>query len=217
MAEPVDLALLLAVDVSASVDFDEFALMADGLAAAIEDAAVLRGFTAGAAGAVALAALFWSEPTGHAIAAPWARVADAAGASAFAEQLRTAPRPARPGRTAIGAALLAGAVLLGRCPYPATRQVIDVSGDGAHNAGPALAPARQLVIDAGITINGLAVENEEPELAQWFAANLVGGPGAFAMATPDYAAFAQAMREKLLRETRGSVIVRADGQRDAPR
>lgn len=207
MADPVDLALVLAVDVSASVDLDEFALMVDGLAAAVEDPAVLAGFTAGPAGGVALAALFWSEPTGHAIAAPWMRVADATGAAAFAEQLRSAPRPAQPGRTAIGAALLAGAVLLGRCPHPATRQVIDVSGDGAHNAGPALGPARQLVLDAGITINGLAVENEEPDLAQWYAANLVGGPGAFAMATPDYAAFAQAMREKLLRETRGSVVV----------
>jgi hypothetical protein len=207
MAAAVDLALVLAIDVSASVDLDEFALMTEGLAAAIEDPLVVAALTGGAVGAVALAALFWSEPRGHAIAAPWTRVGGAAEAASFAGLLRTAPRPPQPGRTAIGAALLAGAVLLGRCPFPSQRQVIDVSGDGAHNAGPALPPARQLVIDAGITINGLAIENEEPELAAWFAAHLIGGPGAFAMATPDYAAFADAMKQKLIREARGSVIV----------
>jgi hypothetical protein len=203
----VDLALVLAVDVSASVDLDEFILMVEGLAAALEDSAVLGAFTSGPAAAVAVTCLLWSEPGGHEVAAPWMRIADAAGASGLAELMRTAPRPARPGRTAIGAALLASATLLARCPFPAGRLVVDVSGDGRHNAGPALPPARQTLIDAGITINGLAVANEEPDLAAWYAANLIGGPGAFAMETPDYAAFAEAMREKLRREARGSVIV----------
>lgn len=211
MALPVDLALVLAVDVSASVDLDEFALMVEGLGAAIEDPSVLAAFTAGPAGAVAVAALFWSEPQGQELAADWTRIADAASAAEAAQLLRTAPRPARPGRTAIGAALLAGATLLGRGPWPAARLVVDLAGDGRQNAGPALGPARRLLVDAGITINGLAIANEEPDLAAWYAANLIGGPGAFVMETPDYAAFAEAMREKLLREARGSVIARAAG------
>jgi hypothetical protein len=202
----VDMALVLAVDVSASVDLDEFVLMAEGLATALEDAAVVRALTSGEAGAAAIACLFWSEPGGHEIAVPWMRFGDAATAAEIAALLRTAPRPARPGRTAIGAALLAAATLLARCPFPAGRLVVDVSGDGRHNAGPPLPPARQTLLDAGITINGLAVANEEPDLAAWYAANLIGGAGAFAMETPDYAAFAEAMREKLLREARGSVI-----------
>jgi hypothetical protein len=205
-SRPVDLAIVLAVDVSASVDLDEFVLMTEGLAQAVADQAVLAALTSGPRGAAALAALFWSEPTGHEIAAPWARLTDAAGAQDFAELLRTAPRPPRPGRTAMGAGVLAAAALLGRCPYAASRQVIDVSGDGQANAPPALAPARALVLELGITINGLAVENEEPGLAAWYAENLIGGPGAFAMACPDYAAFADAMRRKLLREARPPLI-----------
>lgn len=207
MALTVDLALVLAVDVSASVDLDEFALMVEGLGSAMEDSSVLAAFTSGPSGAVAVAALFWSEPQGQEIAADWTRVSDPASAAQAAGLLRTAPRPARPGRTAIGAGLLAAATMLGRCPWPAARLVVDVSGDGRQNSGPSLAPARQLLIDGGITINGLAVANEEPDLAAWYAANLIGGPGAFAMETPDYAAFAEAMRQKLLREARGSVIV----------
>jgi hypothetical protein len=211
MPSPVDLALVLAVDVSASVDLDEFALMVEGLGSALEDASVLRAFTSGPAGAVAVACMFWSEPTGHEIAAPWTRIADGGAAAEMAGLVRTAPRPARPGRTAIGAALLAAGRLLATCPFPARRLVVDVSGDGRQNAGPALAPARLALLDAGITINGLAVANEEPDLAAWYAANLIGGPGAFAMETPDYAAFAQAMREKLLREARGVPIAWAGG------
>ncbi|MCC7282886.1 MAG: DUF1194 domain-containing protein [Acetobacteraceae bacterium] len=202
----VDLALVLAIDVSASVDLDEFALMTEGLAAAIEDSEVLAAFTSGPAGAVGLAALFWSEPTGQEVVLAWHRIADGAGAAVAAGLLRDAPRPARPGRTAIGAGLLAAARLLARCPFPARRLVVDVSGDGRQNAGPALAPARQTLVDAAITINGLAVANEEPDLAAWFAANLIGGPGAFAMETPDYGAFSRAMREKLVREARGLLI-----------
>jgi len=205
-ASSVDLALVLAIDVSASVDLDEFALMTEGLARALEDVGVQAAFTGGPAGAVALTALFWSEPTGQEIAAPWMRIADSAGAAEMAGLLRTAPRPARPGRTAIGAALLASARMLARCPFAARRLAIDVSGDGRQNAGPALPPARLALLDAGITINGLAIANEEPDLPAWYAANLIGGPGAFAMDTPDYAAFAQAMREKLVREARGVLI-----------
>lgn len=206
MALTVDLALVLAVDVSASVDLDEFALIVEGLGSAIEDEAVLAAFRAGPAGAVAIAALFWSEPGAAELAADWTRIADAEAAAVAAALLRSAPRPARPGRTAIGAALLAAAALLGRCPWQAGRLGVDVSGDGRQNAGPPLAQARQLLVDGGITINGLAVANEEPDLAAWYAAHLIGGPGAFAMETPDYAAFAEAMRRKLLREARGSVI-----------
>lgn len=201
-----DLAIVLAIDVSASVDLDEFALMIEGLAEAVTDASVLGALTSGPRGAAALAALFWSEPTGQLVAAPWTLVADATGASAFAALVRGAARPAQPGRTALGAGVLSAAALLGRNPYAAARQVIDVSGDGANNSGPALAPARRLVLDLGITINGLAVENEEPGLAQWYAANLIGGPGAFAMPCPDYQAFAEAMKRKLLREAQSPLV-----------
>ncbi len=198
--QPVDVALVLAVDVSASVDFQEFALIVGGLAAAFRDDHVLAAATGGPRGAVALAALFWSETAD--IAASWTRIADAASAEAFAGHLEGAPRLPRPGATALGEGMVAALALLARCPADATRALVDVSGDGRTNRGRPSGPVRDLGVAAGVTLNGLAVLNEEPDLLEHYAAEVIGGPGAFAMPCQDYADFAEAMRRKLLRELR---------------
>jgi hypothetical protein len=96
--------------------------------------------------------------------------------------------------------------LLASCPAEATRLVLDVSGDGRHNQGGPPAPVRDIGVGAGVTINALAVLNEEPDLLDHYRAEVIGGPGSFALHTPDYEAFAQAMREKLLREIGGAAI-----------
>lgn len=199
--EAVDLALVLAVDVSASVDFDEFALMLGGLAIAFEDAAVIAAATGGPRGAVAVAALFWSEA--QEVALPWTRLASPEDGAAIAAALLAAPRLPRAGATALGEGLVAALTLLGRCPAPATRQVVDVSGDGAGNRGRASGPVRDVAVAAGVVINGLAVLNEEPDLLQHYAAEVIGGPGSFAMPCADYADFAEAIGRKLVREMRG--------------
>jgi len=196
--DPVDLALCLAVDVSASVDFDEFGLMVGGYAAAFRAADIAAACAGGRRGATAIALLFWSSTPELAVA--WQRIDGAAAAAALADTIDATPRLPAPSATALGEGMAAGLTLLARCPAPADRLVLDVSGDGAGNAGRASAPVRDLGVAAGVTINGLAVLNEEPDLLDHYRDHVIGGPGSFAMACPDYAAFADAIRAKLRRE-----------------
>ncbi|MFL1463891.1 DUF1194 domain-containing protein [Roseococcus sp. DSY-14] len=194
------MSLVLALDVSASVDFAEFALMAGGLAAALRDPAVQGA----AGGPVALAALFWSEA--QEVALPWALLRAPADWAAAADALDAAPRAPRAGATATGEALVAALALLARCPFPAARAVVDVSGDGAANRGRPPGPVRDLGVAAGVVLNALAVGDEEPDLAAHYAREVIGGPGAFVMECASYADFGEAMRRKLLRELGGSII-----------
>ncbi|WP_149539547.1 DUF1194 domain-containing protein [Siccirubricoccus phaeus] len=215
---PVDLALCLAVDVSASVDYEEFGLMLGGYAAAFRDKEIQALCTAGPRGGIAVAMLFWSGawspmPQGGGrpeVAVPWMRVGDAAAAEALAASMDAAPRLPQPGATAPGEGMAAGLALLARCPADSTRQVMDVSGDGRHNQGRPPGPVRDIGVAAGVTINALAVLNEEPDLLQHYVAEVIGGPGSFAMHCPDYPAFAAAIREKLKREIGGLLLSEAD-------
>jgi len=211
---PVDLALCLAVDVSASVDFDEFGLMIGGYAAAFRDPGLAALCAAGPRGGIAVAMLFWSGawpsmPPGAGapeLAVPWLRVDGPAAAAELAAAIDNAPRLPLAGATALGEGMAAGLTLIARCPAAATRQVLDVSGDGRHNQGRAPGLVRDIGVAAGITINALAVLNEEPDLLEHYQAEVIGGPGSFAMACPDYAAFAEAIREKLQREVGGLLL-----------
>lgn len=204
--EKVDLALCLAVDASSSVDYDEFGLMLGGYAAAFRDDSVIAALAAGPRGATAAAMLLWSGRGAQAVAVPWTRIDGAAASAAFAAAVENAPRLVPAGATALGEGMAAGLALLAACPAEATRLVMDVSGDGRHNQGRAPGPVRDIGVAAGVTINALAVLNEEPDLLDHYRAEVIGGPGAFAMPTPDYAAFTEAIREKLLRELAGAAI-----------
>ena len=204
--EPVDLALCLAVDASSSVDYDEFGLMMGGYAAAFRDPAIAAACTAGPRGAVAVAMLQWSGLGEQALVLPWTRLDSPAAIAAFAAALDATPRIARAGATALGEGLAASLALLARCPADAARGVVDVSGDGPSNQGRPPAPVRDIGVAAGVTINALAVLSDQPDLVAHYQAELIGGPGAFVMETPDYAAFADAIREKLRRELAGSAI-----------
>jgi hypothetical protein len=216
--EPVDLALCLAVDVSASVDYDEFGLMIGGYAAAFRDPGIAALCAGGPRGAIAVGMLFWSgawpsmRPAAGLpeVAVPWFRVDGPEAAAVLADAIESAPRLPPPGATALGEGMASGLALLARCPAPATRLVLDVSGDGRHNQGRAPAPVRDIGVAAGVTINGLAVLNEEPDLLEHYREEVIGGPGSFAMACPDYAAFAEAIREKLAREIDGLLLSHAD-------
>jgi hypothetical protein len=199
--EPVDLALCLAVDVSASVDYDEFGLMLGGYAAAFRDPAVVALCTAGPRRAVAVGAVFWSGVSPRPeVAVPWLRVDGEAAAEAVAAALDAAPRLPSAGATALGEGMAAGLALLARCPADAARSVLDVSGDGRHNQGRAPGPVRDIGVAAGVTINALAVLNEEADLLEHYREEVIGGTGSFALACADYAAFAEAVRGKLMRE-----------------
>jgi len=204
--KPVDLALCLAVDVSASVDYDEFGLMIGGYAAAFRDAGLVAACTAGPRGAVAVAMLFWTGSGAQEVAVPWLRVESEATAAALADAMDAAPRVPAAGATALGEGMAAGLALLARCPAEATRLVLDVSGDGSHNQGRPPGPVRDIGVAAGVTINALAVLNEEPDLLEHYRAQVIGGPGSFAMDCPDYAAFADAILRKLRREVGGLLL-----------
>ena len=204
--DPVDLALCLAVDASSSVDYAEFGLMLGGYAAAFRDPAIAAACISGPRGAVAVAMLMWSGPGAQDVAVPWTRIDSVAAAAALADAIDNAPRMVPAGATALGEGMAAALALLARCPADATRAVLDVSGDGRHNQGRPPAPVRDIGVAAGVTINALAVVNEEPDLLQHYRAEVIGGQGSFALETPDYESFAEAIREKLYREFAAAVV-----------
>jgi hypothetical protein len=105
--------------------------------------------------------------------------------------------------------MAAGLALLGRFPGEARRHVLDVSGDGRHNAGRAPGPVRDLAVQAGIVVNGLAILNEEPDLLDHYVAEVIGGPGSFAMTCADYPDFADAIMRKLRRELAPGLVAEA--------
>lgn len=200
--DPVDLALVLALDGSASVGFDEFNLMAGAVGAAFDDPDVAAGLVAGPAGASLCALLLWSGADAQEVAVGWTRIASAAEAAAFGRAAADTPRLVPPGATAIGEALMAAARLLAEAPAGSARQVIDVVGDGRSNAGAPPGPVRDGLTAAGVTINGLCLLRGEPDLVASYEREVIGGSGAFALPCLDFPAFADAMRRKLLREVR---------------
>ena len=153
-----------------------------------------------------MALLFWSGAREQAVALDWARLDGEAACEAFAAALDATPRLQSGGTTALGQGMAAGLALLARVPAEATRLVLDVSGDGANNQGPAPGPVRDVGVAAGVTINGLAILNEEPGLLTRYQEEVIGGAGSFAMSCADYADFADAIRRKLWRELRGGLV-----------
>lgn len=198
--DPVDLALVIALDGSASVSLAEFDLMTRGLGWALRQGDVIAGLTAGPARASLCAVLLWSGTGAQDSVVGWTRIGTVAAANSFADAVENAPRAIRAGGTAIGEALVASLLLLGELPAPAGRHVIDIAGDGRSNEGRAPGPIRDRLVAAGLTINALGVINEEPDLLTYYRDYVIGGPGAFAVACRDYTDFARAMREKLVRE-----------------
>ena len=198
--DAVDLALILALDGSASVTFDEFNLMAGGCAAGLRDPEVAAGLTGGPHGAALCAVLLWSGAGAQEVLVDWTRVAGEQDAIGLSDAVRDVPRIVRAGATAIGEALVACEALLKLLPAAATRRVIDVVGDGASNQGLLPAPIRDRLAAAGVTINGLCVLHEEPDLLDSYTREVIGGPGAFVLQCQDYEGFAAAMRQKLRRE-----------------
>lgn len=198
-AGTVDLGLVLAVDVSESVDAEEYELQHEGIARAFEDAAMLAAIRGGAHGAIDVTVIEWSDPDKQVVTVDWTRVSDSASAAAFAAKLRATKRSSA-GLTAIGNALLAAQAAFRRLPDKATRQVVDVSGDGMANIGPSPQAVRDEMVAAGITINGLAILKTEPWLSSYYDQYVVGGPGGFLVQIEDFPSFAAAMRQKLLSE-----------------
>lgn len=214
---PVSVALVLAVDVSASVNGERFQLQRRGYAAALEHPAVIEAALGTPRGRIALAIVEWASVNAQRVVLPWTVIASAEDGRAAAAVLLAAPRSFE-GLTAIGAAIDASAALLDALPWPADRRVIDVSGDGVSNDGGPPAAARDAAVARGITINGLAIMAEarpaapgaipagapDPPLDQFYRDHVAGGPGGFVVAIEGFDSFAYALVGKMIREVAGA-------------
>ena len=198
-AQPVDLALVLAVDVSESVDAERYALQVEGIARALENPRFADAIGAGENRAVALLVMEWSDRQRQAVTIGWTRVTDEGSARAVAQRMRRSLRSSN-GLTAMGDALIAAKKELESVPWTARRRAVDVSGDGMANIGVPVAVARDLLVAEGIAINGLPILTEEPWLELYYNDYVIGGPGAFVVPAENYSTFAEAMTAKLVAE-----------------
>jgi hypothetical protein len=201
----VDLALVLAIDCSFSVDAREFALQMEGLGRAFMTSEVKEAIAQGVRQRIAVAAVQWSDDRNQNTIVPWTVISTGADADALGLRLLSMPRSLSEGGTSISTALLYSATLLQSAPS-AERLVIDVSADGRNNSGPQVAEVRDRLVAAGITINGLTILNEWPTLDSYFESNVAGGPGHFVVPAADYDAYGEAILRKLLREIAGPGI-----------
>jgi uncharacterized protein DUF1194 len=204
--QQVDVKLVLAVDVSPSIDNQEFGVERVGTAAAFSDPDVINAIQNGSLGRIAVAMLDFSSAQFDKVVVNWTIVKDRAGALAFAAAIRNAPRtPGR--RTSISSALELGSLLLeaSEKDIQATRRVIDVTGDGPNNAGDPMTDVHDKTIAQGIVVNGLPVMDDMangyyPELDKYYAGCVTGGRGSFVVVVKSYKDYAAAMRHKLILE-----------------
>jgi hypothetical protein len=205
-AEAVDLKLVLATDVSGSINGDELWVERAGTATAFLDPAVIKAIQSGAVGKIAVSMLDFSSPGFGKTVIDWRIIRDRPSAAAFARTVLALPRT--PGdRTSISNALELGAALIRSSDKNifATRKVIDVMGDGANNIGKPMEQTRNLVTKQGVVVNGLPVMDESangyfPNLDRYYQACVAGGGGAFIVVVRSYRDFASAMRRKLVLE-----------------
>jgi hypothetical protein len=186
---PVDVALVLATDISASVDAAEYRMQMAGLAAAIASEPVLEAIAAAPRKRIAVAVTQWSGLRVQRITIPWTIVDGEASADSG-------------GGTSLSLALEHAAKLLSAAP-PATRRVIDISTDGINNIGPPLDAIHDRLTRGKITVNGLAITSEWPKLARYLDENVITGTAAFTLEADGHGDYGAAMLTKLLREIRG--------------
>jgi hypothetical protein len=153
-----------------------------------------------------LSLLLWSGTGEQDIITGWTPIATAADLRTFADGVDNMPRTVKAGLTAIGEALLASLTLLAQVPAIPKRNIVNVIGDGRSNDGIAPGPIRDRMAAADITINGLCILHEEPDLLTSYTEDVIGGPGAFAVTCREYNDFTEAMRQKLTREIKGPIV-----------
>jgi hypothetical protein len=210
-AEDVDLLLVLAVDVSRSIDASKFQLQREGYAAAVADPHVLEAISTGRTGRIGLTFVEWSGVGAQKVVIDWTKIGDTDSAKGFGDRLLEAPRSFAD-RTSISGAIEFAMGQFDKAPYEAARRTIDVSGDGTNNAGRDVAMLRDEAVAKGITINGLVILSDNPMswnpdhtnppggLANYYRNNVVGGPSAFVMVAENFNSFGQAIIKKMIAE-----------------
>lgn len=198
------LALALAVDVSRSIDSQDYVIQTEGLADALSDRDV-RAAIFGPEGQVALAIYYWSGRGYQDLVQDWVILDSPEALDAAIWEVRRTPRPAAPLATALGDALSYGLDLMSDAP-DCDRRVIDVAGDGRNNDGISVARTYEREDFTGITVNGLAVGEHESDILDYYAGEVIRGPGAFVELAPRQEDYPDALRRKLLRELQGPMI-----------
>ena len=215
-AEPVDIELVLAVDVSLSMSPDELEIQRRGYAAALTHDRVLEAIAAGLHGRIAVTYVEWAGSTTQHIVVPWTAIATRSDAERFVRQLSASP-PNSARRTSISGALEFGGDLFAESGFQGMKRVIDISGDGPNNQGAVVTGARDALIAQGITINGLplmtngglASAYDVEDLDLYYQDCVIGGPGAFMIPVNDWSQFPEAVRRKLVLELAGGSPERA--------
>jgi Protein of unknown function (DUF1194) len=203
---PVDLELVVAVDISRSVDDQESKLQRDGYIAAFTDRRVIEAIQSGAIGAIAVAYVEWAGVDHQRTSIDWFLIRDGESAGEFAARLGALPRVAL-GWTSISGVIDYSARMFGQ-GYEGLRRVIDISGDGVNNSGRAVWRARDDAVAQGIVINGLPILNDRPNFGRpaelnldyYYETQVIGGPGSFMIAAEGFEAFGAAILAKLIRE-----------------
>jgi Protein of unknown function (DUF1194) len=210
-AERVDLLLVLAADVSRSVDATKFHLQREGYVQAMTDPRVLEAIKSGPTGRIAVCFVEWSGAASQKLVIDWSLITGAESARQFSDGVIEAARSFAD-RTAISAGIDFAMAQLARAPYRSARRVIDISGDGTNNSGRDVTTARDEAVVKGVTINGLAILSDAPliwnpehtnppgGLPEYYRHNVVGGPSAFVMVAQDFASFGQSLIKKLIAE-----------------
>ena len=209
--DDVDLLLVLAADVSRSIDADKFQLQRNGYAAAVSDPRVLEAIHSGRNGRIGLTFVEWSGIGAQHVVIDWTAVGDPTAAKDFADQLLEAPRSFAD-RTSISGAIEFALDRLANTPFNCVRRTIDISGDGTNNAGRDVAELRDAALAKGVTINGLVILSDNPlswnpdhtnppgGLDNYYRNNVIGGPGAFVMVAQNFNSFGQAIVAKMIAE-----------------
>jgi len=204
--EPVDLALVIAVDVSRSMDDEEFRLQRNGYIEAIRHPDFIRAATSGGEGRIALAYVEWAGRLTQRVVVPWRIIDGPKAADDFSTALEAEPIDIGRG-TSVSSAMAFASTLLHSQPFGGAREVIDISGDGPNNYGPPVAQARDRALSAGIVINGLPIVIRPspivPDIVSYYSDCVVGGPGSFVLPVRTVDGFSEAIRRKLILEVAG--------------
>ena len=206
----VDVELVIAVDVSYSMDLDELAVQREGYAQAIVSKDFLEALKTGPNGKVAVTYFEWSALNDQRIIIPWRVIEGPETADAVAAEIMKAP-VRRGSRTSISGAIRFALPQFEQSPYRGLRRVIDISGDGPNNNGPPVTDARDVALEKGITVNGLPIMVKEPSHATmdidhldfYYEDCVIGGPGSFVVSIKDREKFREAIRTKLQFEVAG--------------
>ncbi len=196
----VDLQLVLAVDVSGSVNEARFELQKRGYVAAFRNPRLLQAIQSGSSQRIAVTVLQWTGPVLQVQVVPWRLISGEASMHALADAIEAVPRQLFGGGTSISGAIDYAMSLFPVPQGAGVRRVIDISGDGVNNRGRPVTEARDAAIKAGVSINGLPILALDPDLDHYYLNNVIGGPNAFVVAAASYETFADAILKKLVTE-----------------